>query len=378
MGSAGRRSISARRVSDLTPWPISMAQEPPGCARSTACWRDTVASLMTMSLVWLRPMLRMSGRPRLGLSAKESASPRPTPPAGVCRGSTCTVSCAEAGAVHVPGSQISQWYGYLSPNLSPMATACTFSRERRYDGTIGLHHSVIRQRVMNEPAKPGRYPRQTFFIVGNEAAERFSFYGMTSILFIYMSKDLGFGDGVATARYHFFTAAVYYMPLLGGFLADRFFGRYRIILWVSFLYLAGHATLAVWDGPWGLLAGCALIALGAGGIKPCVSAFVGDQFTKDQKSLLERAYGWFYFAINVGALIGQPLIPFLKDLSELDKAGHASLTRHQATQLAFGVPGLAMALALIIYVAGRNLYVKAPPTGRNPNGFLRVLFGSGF
>jgi len=231
---------------------------------------------------------------------------------------------------------------------------------------------------MNEPAKADRYPRQTFYIVGNEAAERFSFYGMTSILFIYMSQDLGFGDALATARYHFFTAAVYYMPLLGGFLADRFFGRYRIILWVSFLYLAGHATLAAWDGPWGLLAGCALIAVGAGGIKPCVSAFVGDQFTKEQQGLLERAYGWFYFAINVGALIGQPLIPFLKDLYKPDKSGHAPLTQHQAVQLAFGVPGIAMALALLIYVAGRHLYVKAPPTGPNPNGFLRVLFGSRF
>jgi len=217
---------------------------------------------------------------------------------------------------------------------------------------------------MNEPGKADRYPRQTFFIVGNEAAERFSFYGMTSILTIYMVKFLKFGDNVAVARDHYFTAAVYYMPLVGGFLADRFLGRFRLILWVSFLYLAGHATLAAWDGPWGLFAGCSLIALGAGGIKPCVSAFVGDQFAPEQKGLLERAYGWFYFSINVGSIGGQFLIPELLD--------------RYSPAWAFGVPGLAMALALGIYIAGSRLYVKAPPTGPNPNGFFSILFGSGF
>ncbi|HVE85815.1 MAG TPA: MFS transporter, partial [Myxococcales bacterium] len=154
--------------------------------------------------------------------------------------------------------------------------------------------------------------------------------------------------------------------------ADRFFGRYRIILWVSFLYLAGHATLAAWEGSWGLLAGCALIALGAGGIKPCVSAFVGDQFNKQQEHLLERAYGWFYFAINAGSIGGQLLIPKLlgsKPGVPPDAMGPA---------WAFGVPGLAMAVALLIYIAGRRLYVKAPATGPNPNSFMSVLFGSGF
>src|SRR4051812_10234975 len=162
---------------------------------------------------------------------------------------------------------------------------------------------------MNAADKAERYPRQIFYIVGNEAAERFSYYGMTSILTIYMVKNLGFAEGIAEARFHYFTSVLYFMPLVGGFLADRFFGRYRLILWVSFLYLAGHATLAAWPGAWGLLAGCGLIALGAGGIKPCVSAFVGDQFSKEQAHLLERAYGWFYFSINAGSIVGQFLIP---------------------------------------------------------------------
>ena len=214
------------------------------------------------------------------------------------------------------------------------------------------------------PAGGDRYPRQIFFIVGNEAAERFSFYGMTSILTLYMVENLGFAENVAKARFHFFTFAVYMMPLLGGWLADRFFGRYRIILWVSFLYLAGHGVLAVWDGPWGLLAGCSLIAVGAGGIKPCVSAFVGDQFSKEQAHLLERAYGWFYFAINAGSIGGQFLIDPIRVA--------------YGPALAFGVPGLAMALAVAIYIGGHKLYVKVAASGPDPNSFAKVLVGSGF
>ncbi|HEY8212277.1 MAG TPA: MFS transporter, partial [Myxococcaceae bacterium] len=186
---------------------------------------------------------------------------------------------------------------------------------------------------------------------------------MTSILTVYMVKFLKFGDSLAEARYHYFTSAVYFMPLVGGFLADRFFGRFRIIFWVSFLYLAGHATLAVWPGPTGLFAGCSLIALGAGGIKPCVSAFVGDQFSKEQEHLLQRAYGWFYFSINAGSIGGQALIP--------------KVLAWYGPEWAFGVPGLAMALALGIYVIGRKLYVKVPPTGKDPNSFGAVLMSSG-
>jgi POT family proton-dependent oligopeptide transporter len=208
-----------------------------------------------------------------------------------------------------------------------------------------------------------RYPPQIFYIVGNEGAERFSYYGMTSILTLYMARWLKFPDEDAVALNHVFSALVYVAPLFGGWLSDRFIGRYKTILWVSFAYVAGHAVLAVWEGKGGLYAGCLLIALGAGGIKPCVSAFVGDQFNKDQQHLLERAYGWFYFSINTGSIVAQFLIPKL-----LDWYGPA---------VAFGVPGVAMAVALAIYVAGRRLYVKLPPTGENPNSFLKVVAASG-
>ena len=98
------------------------------------------------------------------------------------------------------------------------------------------------------------------------------------------------------------------MPLAGGWLADRLWGRYRVILWLSLGYVLGHATLAVWETRWGLFAGLALIAIGSGGIKPCVSAFVGDQFRAGQTKMVERVYGLFYWIINCGSFASTPPI----------------------------------------------------------------------
>jgi POT family proton-dependent oligopeptide transporter len=204
-----------------------------------------------------------------------------------------------------------------------------------------------------------RYPPQVGYIVGSEAAERFSFYGMQSILTVYMLDYLLYAPGDTKALYHLFTMAVYLTPLVGGWLADRFFGRYGIILWVSLGYVAGHAVLAIWETREGLLIGLALIALGAGGIKPCVSAFVGDQFDPSQKKLLARVYNWFYFSINLGSAASKLLIPYL-----LKTVGPS---------VAFAVPGVLMAVALLVFWLGRGHYVRAQPTGPNPHAFVKVI-----
>ena len=127
-------------------------------------------------------------------------------------------------------------------------------------------------------------PRQTIFIVGNEACERFSFYGMRSILALYMTGMLMMTESEAVEVMHLFSALIYILPLLGAWIADRFLGRYRTILYISLFYCLGHGVLALADLTESLemrrnilLLGLFIIALGAGGIKPCVSAFVGDQ-----------------------------------------------------------------------------------------------------
>src|SRR5215471_13478303 len=139
---------------------------------------------------------------------------------------------------------------------------------------------------LTAPLKTDRMPPGVPYIVGNEAAERFSYYGMNSILVPFMTKYLmdrhGHPDLMsptqADAAYHLFVSCLYFLPLLGAFLGDALLGKYRTILFLSIVYCFGHLALAINHTRLGLIVGLGLIALGAGGIKPCVSANVGDQF----------------------------------------------------------------------------------------------------
>ena len=177
------------------------------------------------------------------------------------------------------------------------------------------------------------------YIVGNEAAERYSYYGMRAILVIFMTKFLMnahgelevMTDAQAKVWFHVFVTAVYFFPIFGALLADAFLGKFRTILLLSIVYCLGHLTLALDDTRVGLAMGLGLIAIGSGGIKPCVSAHVGDQFGQTNANLLPKVFGWFYFSINVGALAS---ILFAEPL--LHRFGPS---------VAFGVPGILMALA---------------------------------
>ncbi len=195
------------------------------------------------------------------------------------------------------------------------------------------------------------------YIIGNEAAERFSFYGMRSILIIFMTQYLMSSSGVrdtmsesqATGWFHQFVAAVYLLPVMGAILADGFLGKYKTIFYLSIVYCLGHLALAINDTRVGLALGLMLIAFGAGGIKPCVSANVGDQFGNSNKHLLSKVFGWFYFSINAGSSISIYLCPIL--LNNPNWGPH----------YAFGLPGLLMLLATIIFWMGRKKFVHIPP-----------------
>jgi POT family proton-dependent oligopeptide transporter len=203
------------------------------------------------------------------------------------------------------------------------------------------------------------FPPQIKYIIGNEACERFSYYGMLSILTLYLKNVMDMGEVHSKEVVHLFATAVYFLPLAGGWLADRWLGRYRTILSISLFYCLGHGALALFEGQLaGVYLGLGLIAIGAGGIKPCVSAFVGDQFKSTQESLLTRVYGWFYWSINLGAFFGFAFIPWLRE-----RAGY---------RWAFGIPGIFMALATFIFWLGRKHYRRQPPLGASQRGVWRV------
>ncbi len=204
-----------------------------------------------------------------------------------------------------------------------------------------------------------RFPPQIKYLAWNEGCERFSFYGMSSILTIYMARHLGLPDSEAEGNFHLFVFAAYVTPLVGAWLADRFLGRFPVILWLSLGYVFGHASIAAFESEAGLYAGLLLIAAGAGGIKPCAAAFVGDQFAPERRHLLEKVYDLYYWMINLGSTAATLLIPEL-----LDRFG---------PRVAFAVPGVLMAVALAIFWVGRRSYLTLPPTGPSPHGFFRVV-----
>jgi POT family proton-dependent oligopeptide transporter len=180
---------------------------------------------------------------------------------------------------------------------------------------------------------------------------------MRAVLVVFMTQYLMDSSGKpdlmseseAKGYFHLFVSITYFTPFFGALLADAWLGKYRTIILLSLVYCFGHFSLALDDTRMGLLLGQSLIAIGAGGIKPCVSAHVGDQFGATNQQLLSRVFSWFYLATNFGAFLSMLLIPWL--------------LKQYGSSLAFGVPGLLMLLATVIFWSGRYRFVHIPPGG---------------
>ena len=202
--------------------------------------------------------------------------------------------------------------------------------------------------VTAQPAA-GKMPRQIPYIIGNEACERFSFYGMRNILVQFLVTTLLLQQVLSDSErqlmakdiMHSFMIGVYFFPLLGGWLADKFFGKYHTIIFFSLIYCAGHACLAFFENNFnGFMLGLGLIAFGAGGIKPLVASFMGDQFDQSNKHLAKVVFDAFYWIINFGSLFASLLIPLV--LKQLGPAW------------AFGIPGILMFVATFVFWLGRH------------------------
>ncbi|HEY1092598.1 MAG TPA: MFS transporter, partial [Burkholderiaceae bacterium] len=208
-------------------------------------------------------------------------------------------------------------------------------------------------------------PPQIPYIIANEGCERFSFYGMRNILTVFLMTSLLLAipeelrKGEAKEVFHTFVIGVYFFPLLGGWIADRFFGKYNTIFWLSLLYCCGHACLAMFEhNIRGFYFGLFLIALGSGGIKPLVSSFMGDQFDRSNRTLAQKVFDAFYWIINFGSFFASLLMPIF-----LDKFG---------AKVAFGIPGVLMLIATLAFWSGRNKYVHVKPGVQDPHSFLKV------
>jgi POT family proton-dependent oligopeptide transporter len=216
--------------------------------------------------------------------------------------------------------------------------------------------------------RDNRMPKGIPYIVANEFAERFCYYGINAILTVYMTQTLAVPERQANVYHSLFKTAAYFSPLIGAFVSDVLWGKFKTILTFSMSYCLGCAIVALVPGVPGLLTGLTLVALGTGGIKPCVSTNVGDQFTSKNSHLIEKAYSYFYLAINSGSSISIFFCPVL-----LDPFNPEAKPRFVADWLirsgihgrlpAFGTPAVMMFLATLVFWLGRKKFAVVPPAG---------------
>jgi len=188
------------------------------------------------------------------------------------------------------------------------------------------------------------HPIGFWFFFWGEFAERCSYYGMRAILLLYMIDRLGFEEGQASMTMSYFIAACYLLPLVGGFLADNYFGKYRTIVGFSIPYILGHVILGV-ENLWFLIVALSLLAMGSGVIKPNISTLMGmtyDQKRPGQTRLRSDAFALYYGAINIGAAISSFAMPWIRN-----EMGYAT---------AFLFPAGLMVIAFAVFAAGKPFY----------------------
>ncbi|CAM4622357.1 hypothetical protein PO909_006012 [Leuciscus waleckii] len=231
------------------------------------------------------------------------------------------------------------------------------------------------------------YPVSIFFIVVNEFCERFSYYGMKAVLVLYFKYFIGWDNDFSTTIYHTFVALCYLTPIMGAIIADSWLGKFKTIVYLSIVYTIGQVIMAVSaihditdtdrdSVPDNMtfhvalsMLGLILIALGTGGIKPCVAAFGGDQFEDHQEKQRSTFFSIFYLSINAGSLLSTLITPILRS----QDCGIYS--KRSCFPLAFGVPAALMVVALVAFVAGHSMYIMESPKG---NILLQVMKCIGF
>ena len=196
------------------------------------------------------------------------------------------------------------------------------------------------------PPVPTGHPNGFWFFFWGEFAERCSYYVKRAILAKYMTSSLGVDEGDAGAYMSLFIGACYLFPLVGGYLADNYLGKYWTIVGFSLPYVFAQ-FLVGFDNPYVVFFSLTLLAMGSGVIKPNISTLMGltyDQQRPGQTQLRTSAFSWFYMAINIGAVLSQFAMPWLRT-----KYGY---------QVAFLFPAGLMTIALIIFALGKKFYGK--------------------
>ncbi|KAL5550119.1 hypothetical protein UlMin_000295 [Ulmus minor] len=245
------------------------------------------------------------------------------------------------------------------------------------DGTVDIHKNPANKR------ETGNW-KSCRFILGNECCERLAYYGMGTNLVNYLKTRLNQGNVTAANNVTNWSGTCYITPLIGAFLADAYLGRYWTIASFSIIYVIGMTLLTLSASVNGLKPSCDktgchptgtesavffialyLIALGTGGIKPCVSSFGADQFDDTDETEREKKssfFNWFYFSINVGALIASSVLVWIQ--------------MNVGWGWGFGIPAVAMAIAIVFFFSGSHLYRLQKPGGSPLTRIVQVIVAS--
>ncbi|WOL02010.1 protein NRT1/ PTR FAMILY 8.1 [Canna indica] len=254
------------------------------------------------------------------------------------------------------------------------------SSEDKYtkDGTVDIHgNPAVKKDTGNWRACP--------YILANECGERLAYYGMSTNLVNYMKERLHQGNSTAANNVTSWSGTCYLMPLLGAFIADAYAGRYWTIASFMIVYILGLILLTMTatvrglaphchDGVCGeptevetaaVFAALYLIALGTGGIKPCVSSFGADQF--DDSDELEKKrkssfFNWFYLSINIGSLVASSVLVYIQT--------------NVGWGWGFGIPAAAMSVAVVSFFLGTPLYRHQKPGGSPITRIAQVIVAS--
>jgi len=207
---------------------------------------------------------------------------------------------------------------------------------------LGVGARIAGQR---EPEFAG-HPKGLYMLFFAEMWERFSFYGMKALLIFYLTKHWLFGDGEGQLILASYGALVYITPVLGGYLADRYLGQRKAVLFGGILLAAGHSLMAV-EGTGGqsdptinvFWAALAFIIVGSGFLKANISVMVG-QLYKLTDLRRDGAYTIFYMGINLGAAVGTILVGYLGETI--------------GWGWGFGLAGIGMLAGLVVFVLGKS------------------------
>ncbi|CAI9266921.1 unnamed protein product [Lactuca saligna] len=225
--------------------------------------------------------------------------------------------------------------------------------------------------------------RASPFIIVNEVAERLAFFAVAVSMVLYLAREMHQSLPNAVTHVTDWIGAAYVLTLVGAFIADAYLGRFLTIIVFSFIYFGGMVMLTISakvdslrpplclkrpcppasDGQTAFLyTALALIAVGTGGIKPCVSSFGADQFDEEDEREVVKKYAffnWFFFAINMGALLGITLLVYVQ--------------QEKGFAWGFGIPTIAMFTSILILLAGFSSYRYKKPMGSAFTRFVQVM-----